>query len=213
VVQLWDAVLNAGCAGGCAFMWVDGWWKAGDEHTHTTMPRMVRAPGSRQRISRPAPPVLLRHAGIQPRHPDAAARRRAFAGPFSIEVWAPEAAAVQYRIDDGPWLSLKRDGPWWWRGAADARELAPGDHYFWTRALGADGCPAGVKQAVITADQKPARREMPLTVEILNLPARASDNEPLRIEVMVRDAGGQAVSGQTGASRAVCAHALGRSRF
>jgi hypothetical protein len=31
VVALWDDVLSAGAAGGCAFMWIDGWWKSGDE--------------------------------------------------------------------------------------------------------------------------------------------------------------------------------------
>ncbi|MDD4735054.1 MAG: glycoside hydrolase family 2 TIM barrel-domain containing protein [Kiritimatiellae bacterium] len=34
VLRMWDSILRSGAAGGCVFMWVDGWWKAGNESVH-----------------------------------------------------------------------------------------------------------------------------------------------------------------------------------
>ena len=34
VLRMWNDILNTGCAGGCVFMWTDGWWKYGDKDRH-----------------------------------------------------------------------------------------------------------------------------------------------------------------------------------
>lgn len=197
VIRLWDDILNVGCAGGCAFMWTDGWWKYEDKNAHDDHAEewygFIETDSGYMGRPRPVYFALQeynRAIRTAPRDGDPVR-----GGSVPVEVWAPAADGVQARLGDGPWMDLAREGTSWWRGGLPVGEGASGDQHVWTRAVDASGCASSVKSCIVRlgapADEKP-----PVTVRIRPLPNPAPGFEPMKVEVEVRDANGAPLAGR-----------------
>ncbi len=195
-VELWNDVINAGCAGGCAFMWTDGWYKGDDKNVHNDNAEewygLVETDDDPVGKPRPAYYALKDYnqaIRTAPRDGDRCGDSAA------VEVWGPAAKRVQMRVDDGVWTDLQEDGPWW-KGQADLSKAAEGDHYIWTRAVNEGGCAASLKECVVRVDRSGAAPAPFLTVHIRPIAAPAPAGEPTTVEVEVRDGKGAPLAGR-----------------
>jgi hypothetical protein len=190
VVRMTDDLLAAGAAGYCTFMWIDGWWKAGDENKHD--------PGAEEwygllevdssYVGRPRPAYYAmadynRAVRTLPRD------GQVVGDSIEVEVWAPEAANAQYKIDDGAWVELKRSGSWW-RDERDLRDARDGAHYLWTRS--SEG---GLKCAIVFRDAS-GKDDGFLRVRLLDVPEKLPLDSKLVATIEVTDRGGKPVAGR-----------------
>lgn len=183
-LRLWHDVIQSGAAGGCVFMWTDGWWKHGDEKTHDPHAEewygLLEVDSGEEGTPRPAYVALKdynRAIRTQPR--DGACHT----GAIPVEVWSPRAERVDYRLDGGTWRSLAREGRWWWRDAAE--DAAPaGATTVETRAF-VDGA---------WAEQPFAARvrrveDVPVAIRFADLPASFASGRAIEVGVQVARAG------------------------
>lgn len=188
VVALWHDILNAGCAGGCAFMWIDGWWKYRDEHTHDDHAEewygLLEADSDY--VGKPRPVYhALREANRAIR---TSPLDQAFStGEIQVEVWAPASDAVEYRIDDGEWQPLRREGAWWWRASA----RVPADVLRWinlqTRSQQDGSWTVSVHPCRLRIGGLP--RADPLGILFAEIPESVRAGSPLRLRVQVKSWG------------------------
>jgi hypothetical protein len=96
---------------------------------------------------------------------------------------------VQYRIDEGSWVDLKRHGSWW-KSVAALSGLADGPHYVWTRAdIG------GLKSAIVEVDRSGRNGDF-LHVRLVDLPERVPLDAKLEVVVEITDRDGQPAPGR-----------------
>ncbi len=191
-VALWNDILNTGCAGGCVFMWTDGWWKRDHKDVHDDHAEewygLVETDSAYLGAPRPAYFAMQeynRAIRTMPRDGEVFSRQ------IPVEVWAPGAARVQARLDEGVWIELKKEGPWWWRGDIRLKDVAEGPHRVETRALEGDGRPGGGKACVVIA--RPGGRPASwMSVQIRPIPSPFPAGEPMAVDVEVRDQDGPA---------------------
>lgn len=190
VIRMNEEWLAAGASGGCAFMWLDGWWKTGDENRHGPGPEswygILETDSDYLGQPRPVYYALQEfNKAIRtlPRDGQCVADR------VDVEVWAPHAVRVQYRLDEEPWLDVPRIGTSWWR--AQAAAVAPGHHDVWTRALDEKGDWSGTKYAIIEAGE--VRDHDPLNVRFVDLPPIMSRDRRMTVTVEVTDRNGKPI--------------------
>jgi hypothetical protein len=196
VVRMTDDLLAAGAAGYCTFMWLDGWWKAGDPETHDPGAEewygLLEVDSDYQGRPRPVYYAMQDYNKAVRVLP----RDGAFVSHTTpVELWAPEARAAEYRIDDGPWQPLARDGANWWRGEIDFGDRPEGAHYVWTRGIDADGHPCGVKSALVVLDRSERPADF-LRVRMLDLPTKIRAGTELVVTVQVTDRAGRPAVGK-----------------
>jgi len=197
VVRLWDDVLNAGCAGGCVFMWIDGWWKRGDEDTHNDHAEewygLLEADSDY--VGRPRPVYFAlkeynRFIRTRPADGETVDRE------LPVEVWAPEAESVDVVLGDRPAVPMRKDGNWWWRAILDTATLSLGEYTVAISAHLPDGRSSAVKTSRIFVDRSGRVCHPPLQVLIDVLAERITAEDPIPIEVKVTDCDGHPVAGQ-----------------
>lgn len=195
-VELWNDILNTGCAGGCVFMWTDGWWKRDNKDIHDDHAEewygLVETDSGYVGTPRPAYYALQeynRAIRTMPRDGEVFSRQ------VPVEVWAPAADRVQARLDDGAWGDLVKAGEWWWRGEIWLGDVAEGWHRVETRALDAEGRAGSAKQCVV-AVRPGGRAPSWLTVQIRPIRSPFPAGEPMTVEVEVRDQDRQPAAGR-----------------
>lgn len=196
VIQLWNDMLNVGCAGGCAFMWLDGWHKYGKpaEHNDHAEEWYGLLEADTDPMGRPRPAYYAfqeYNRAIRTLPCDGAT----VSDRLDVEVHAPAMRKVQTRIDDGAWVDLRRDGSTWWRGAPDIAALSDGQHELWTRGLDAADRSAGLKHAVFVIDRSGRLATPALQVAFKNLPQRMPLYEDLKLDVEVTNRDGHPLAG------------------
>jgi hypothetical protein len=197
VVALWDDVLNAGASGGAAFMWLDGWWKAGDPDTHDDTAEewygFLECDTNVEGVPRPVLAALTeynRAVRTQPRD------GTAHGASIPVEVWSPEAQSVEVRLDDGSWQALVDEKPWW-RTSLDTARVAEGAHVVHTRMKDAGGEYGSEKEAKIRVVRSADGNVDRYGVAIVDLPRQWPVNQAMPLRVEVRDRFGAAVEGKT----------------
>ena len=195
VIRMWNDILNAGYAGGCAFMWTDGWWKYSDKDVHDDHAEEWYGfiETDSDRVGRPRPVYYAlqdynRAIRTLPRDGDAV-----HGDTVAVEVWAPEAAQVQARVGDWGWRDLKREGRNWWRGELSLKDVKPGAQYIWTRAFAPSGVASGEKLCIVRVGGEPSSS---LSVKIRPIASPFPVGEPMPVEVEVRDGTGRPVAGK-----------------
>ncbi len=198
VVRLWDDMLNSGYAGGCAFMWTDGWWKSGDAGTHDPNAEewygLLETDSGDIGLPRPVYYALQDY--------NRAIRTRPRDGDFLrssstlVEVWAPEVENVQACLDDGSWQDLERQGKAWWRRELEWPGVADGAHQLRTRALDATGGVFSSKSCTVFSGSVAPEVYAPVTVKMRPIASPFPLDQPMPVEVEVRDAEGRPVPGR-----------------
>jgi glycosyl hydrolase family 2 len=197
VVALWDDIINAGGAGGCAFMWIDGWWKKGDENVHNEHAEewygLLEADTDFEGTPRPVYYALMEYnRAIRTAPHDGAA----VAGGVPVEVWSPTAERVEARLDEGGWVALTKAGSWW-RGGIDLSSVADGLHVLHTRMKDGRGAWCSEKQANISVVQAGDVGPGRLTVRLRDLPETWGAGVAMPVTVEVRDELGDPVAGRS----------------
>ncbi|MBU0678835.1 MAG: hypothetical protein KJ626_12050 [Verrucomicrobia bacterium] len=182
VVALWDDILTAGCAGGCAFMWIDGWWKNGEEKAHNGHAEewygLLEADTEFSGVPRPVYYALQEYnRAIRTEPSDGGV----YSDQIPVEVWAPHAQGVEARVDDQSWMPLTKTGSWW-RGRIRTVDLTEGIHRVSTR-LGDRG---SEKTAVVEVRRDGIAGDF-LAVTFQNLPGNWPFNRPLAVTISVKD--------------------------
>jgi len=195
VISMWKDILASGAAGGCAFMWIDGWWKGGDENTHNNNPEewygLLEADSGY--IGRPRP---VYHAL---KEFNSAIRVTPVPGgiygdAIPLSVWGPDCERIQYKIDNGPWSNIQKKGPWA-RVTIDAKSLPEGRHEIQTRGIDHGDTPVGLKKARIEISHNRELDADPLNVTIGILKDRIDAGERIELEIQVTDSRRQPVPG------------------
>lgn len=197
VVQLWDDILNAGCAGGCAFMWIDGWQKYGDEYVHADHAEewygLLEADRSFEGRPRPVYFALKDYNQAILTEPRDGQR---FDDSIPVTVWAPEMEKVQMQLDDGAWQDLTRRDGAWWKGRLAAASTGEGAHYVRTRGLTQNNEPVGVKYRIVTIRRRPSTTTADLLVQFVEPPQQMAGHKSAKISVRVTDAQGRPLAGK-----------------
>ncbi len=196
VVALWDDILNAGGTGGCAFMWIDGWWKKGDENDHSEDAEewygLLGADADFVGTPRPVYFALMEYnRAIRTAPHDGAT----VVGRVPVEVWSPIATRVEARIDAGEWLPLTQAGPWW-RAELDLSSVSDGAHVVHTRMQDEQGQWGSRKQVNISVGRVEDISQAQLTVRFIDLPAVWPANKALPVAIEVKDPHGNPVPGR-----------------
>lgn len=196
MVALWDDVLNAGAAGGCAFMWIDGWWKSGNEDVHDDNAEewygLLSADKDPVGDPRPVYAALQDYNRAIRTQPTDGGR---YAQSVPVEVWSPGAEFVQTRIDQGAWVELQQSGSWW-RTVIDSSSLAKGMHVVHTRMKEMGGTWGSEKEANILIVGERYLNRQPVTVHFQNLPEHWQAGKSLPVTVVVRDEDGAPAIGR-----------------
>ncbi|MCB2156601.1 hypothetical protein KQI84_17125 [bacterium] len=204
VVALWDDVINSGATGGAAFMWIDGWWKRDDPDTHNDHAEewygLLEAETDYVGTPRPVYYALADYnqaIRVAP-HDEAIVE-----GEFPIEVWGPDVAQVQYRVNKMAWRDLDRSGNWW-RGTAKMEKGATNPVLLATRGLDADGQPVGEKtcrvwpqsasvptyQVAVLSPKDGAElfgSDLPIDVQVLDNEGTPIVNQQVRVEIFLHN--------------------------
>jgi len=190
VVALWDDVLNAGCAGGCVFMWTDGWWKKEDPNVHNDhaeewygLLECDTAFAGKPRPVYHALKAYNRAICTQPRDGSV------WHGRLPVEVWAPEGAAVRVRVGAEGWVPLTRHGSWW-RGELSVTNLPTGLHTVHTemRDGAAEWCSPKQSTVRIARERDTGPR---FRITFRDLPATCEGNLKMPVTIQVRDHQGE----------------------
>lgn len=188
-VQLWNDIINAGCAGGCAFMWVDGWWKNGDENTHNDHAEewygFLGADEDYVGIPRPVYYALRdynRFIRTRPRDGEVVGER------IQVEVWGPEVHAVEAHITAGVSAHLERHGNWW-VGELDGSGLADGYYAFEITAHDAEGESLQPKSCTVRLVRHTPSPSRP-RVQLLSPSGTVHANQGIPVYVLVTNGDG-----------------------
>lgn len=196
VVALWDDALNAGASGGCAFMWIDGWWKSGDADSHDNTSEewygLLAADDDPFGVPRPVYFALKEYNRAIRTMPRDGTR---YAGKVPVEVLSPGAETVEARLDLGEWVALNDEHPWW-RLDMDVSSLPKGMHVIHTRMREAGGEWGSEKQANIRITGADDIDRESLAVRFVSLPKRWRAGKVLPVTVVVRDDRGAPVVGK-----------------
>jgi hypothetical protein len=193
VVELWDDILNDGLAGGCAFMWIDGWHKYGDEKKHTEHAEewygLLEADHNFEGNPRPVYYALKEYNQALLTAPRDG---QVFGHEVPVTVWAPEMKNVQMRLDDGTWQDMSRRGDWW-KGSLDVASAGTGLHYVRTRGINQQGEPVSAKYRIVRIHSKEAPG---LIVRFIDPPKEIPDDQPMKFSARITDAQGHPLAGK-----------------
>jgi hypothetical protein len=196
MLALWDDVLNSGAAGGCAFMWIDGWWKSGNKDLHDENAEewfgLLSADEDLVGQPRPVYAALQSYNRAIRTQPRDGGR---YAASLPVEIWSPGAETVQARIDEGAWFKLENSGSWW-RKAIDCSALGKGKRVLHTRMKQMGGEWGSKKEANILIVKELELDRKPLSVRFESLPQRWQAGKPLSVTVVVNDDEGTPLVGR-----------------
>jgi len=190
VVQMWDDIINVGCAGGCAFMWIDGWWKHGNEHVHNDHAEewygLLGADENRVGTERPVYFALKDYNQAIRLLPH---DQTSFQQTIPIQVWGGELNGAEARIvPGGKWLALKNTHHDLWEGQIDCSTIDAGEYRLETRGMDRSQNPISEKSCRIHIKQE---IEVDTVVRIENLPETLRlDDAPLKVSIRVTDQDG-----------------------
>lgn len=208
-------IAMSGAAGACPFMWVDGWWKAGDENDHAPHPEEwfgLNEVSPEDRLGKPRPVVAAL----------AEANRLLLLSPAPGDVVTPRtrvrvvatAEPPEARFAGGEWVSLRSRGFEQWEGeieTADAGQV--------TIELRAGA--RSLTVPVLIGD----RNGPPGDVQVTLASGRVEAGTPVMVHIRARDFTGRALSGRpvhvclynyrsnTSTLRSLVADAAGEARF
>ena len=191
VVRLWDSVIDADCAGGCAFMWIDGWQKYGDERTHNDHSEewygFLEADTDFMGRPRPVYYALKEYNKAiltQPRN------GQVFADSIPVNVWAPHLPRVQASLEEGTWVDLTRQGEWW-SGELSSAGLSNGACYVRTRGIDEQGNAVSPKYRIVTVNRDNPQRPDEILIRLVDFPEKHPSDQPLPVVVKVTDLDGK----------------------
>ena len=196
VVALWEDVLSVGAAGGCAFMWIDGWWKSGDENVHDNTSEewygLLGADDDPVGVPRPVYYALQEYnRAIRTLPVDGGV----YEGRLPVEVWSPKGEVVEARIDEGEWIELDNERSWW-RSELDLAPLSVGMHTVHTRMKRESGGWSSEKVCHIRVVGAGESDRVGLSVRFQDLPEQWEADTLMPVAVQVRDGAGAPVAGR-----------------
>jgi hypothetical protein len=203
VLQMWEDIIAAGCSGGCAFMWIDGWWKHGNEHAHDDHAEewygLLSADEDAQGEPRPVYYALKEYNRVIRLEPRPLARVEG--DGVAVEVWVTDETVTHVearRIPGGNWRRLTRRSYALWAGELDFAGCDEGVYTVETRGVTGRGDEVSVKRVSVVVQPDTAWRGEQIRVSFEGLShelwRKDVPYQPLRI--FVSDGNGRPLAGQ-----------------
>lgn len=126
---MYEDIIAAGLQGGCLFMWNDGWWKAGLEKKHDDhAEEWYGVLGIEDENSDPRGiprPVYYAFKEYNQAILTSPRNLKLYSGSIPVEVYVTSSVtSVSFRLDDGKWQKLAKNGRFWFTGEIDC-SLSP----------------------------------------------------------------------------------------
>ena len=197
-IKMYDELIQAGSVGGCYHIWADEWWMIDSKFVHDNHPEeyfgIIELEKTPRGTLRPIYYALKEYNQaivIEPK------RLNFYNKELPVEVYVTEQVGlVQFRLNNGNWQDLKKEGNFWWKAILDISKHEDGKHALEIRALDKNNKPLCSKKQDIWVYNKSKPGTIPYKVEIKTDKEEYRIKEKMKLEITVTNAQGSPVPEQ-----------------